>query len=741
VVRLRSRDVGAAPGGGDRAVYARRVASPGLGVCAGGRRRRRPTGSAERPRDYASASTVRYLPLVVGATVMVAVVPVAVSLSLRAFGVMSSPWLSMALAGALSFVASVSAGACWRKRNGQAELLFSELLLWGWVRRWRQDRKLAEATALLGLGATARSAGDQTVGAADGGRLLAQLAHALELQDPYLRGHSRRVARHAAMIARRMGLADEEVDRIRVAAVVHDVGKLRTPPEILNKPGPLGDLEFDAIRRHPVDGAELAAVLEDPQLTAIVRHHHERVDGTGYPDRLCGEAIPLGARIIAVADTFDAVTSTRAYRSAGRHSQAIGILRDSAGSQLDAAAVRAFVGYYSSNRIALSWAIASAVLRRAMSWLNGDPVAAAPVCSGKFAAAAVATAAIGSAAAVAPIAAVNAAGMLAAAPSVTQQPGQFGGGWPAQHRGQPAANNQQRQPAPANSLAHLAAAWMSSPLPGQPGVLRGAAFPAIGPPPLDPVNSSRSPARARNLAASLFAAPSPTPSRNTTPTSAASLTNPLPGTSSAPSTENPAATAQPSPTPQSSTHRPSGPEAGNRSARPHGTGQGSSHANTGPNNPGNTHGQGHANRSGQGNAHGQGNGGGQGNASGQGNGGGQGNPGGQGNANGEGNGGGQGNPGGQGNGGGQGNPGGQGNAYGQGNGGGQGNPGGQGNAYGQGNGGGQGNPSGQGNANGQGNGGGQGNANGQGNGGGQGNPGGQGNANGHGDRGAHAANA
>ena len=713
VVRLRSRDVRATPGVGDRTVYARRAAMPRLGVCAGRRRRGRPNGSAERPREYASASTVRYLPLVVGATLMVAVVPVVASLSLRAFGVISSPWLSMALAGALSFVASVSASACWRKRKGQAELLFSELLLWGWVRRWRQDRKLAEAAALLGLGASARPAGDQPLRAAHEGQLLTQLAHALELQDRYLRGHSRRVARHAAMIAQRMGLADDEVDRIRVAAVVHDVGKLRTPPEILNRPSPLGDAEFDEIRRHPVDGADMTAVLDDPQLTAIVRHHHERVDGTGYPDHLCGEAIPLGARIIAVADTFDAVTSTRAYRSAAQHSQAIDILRDSAGSQLDPAAVRAFVGYYSSNRMALSWAIASATLRRAISWLNGDPVAAAPVFSGKFAAAAVVTAAIGSATAVAPIAAVNASAMLAAAPTVTEQPGQFGVGWPAQHRGQPAASNQQRQSAAANSLA-LVPAWMSSPH-GQAGALRGAAFPPIGPPPLVPVNSSSLLAPTPNLAATFFAPPSLTPSSNTTPTSAAGLTNPLPGTSSASSTENPPATAQPSPRPQPNTHRPSGPETGNRSANPHGTGQGSSHANAGPNNPGNAYGHGQANPSGQGNAYGQGNGGGQanpsgqGNAYGQGNGGGQADPSGQGNAYGQGNGGGQANPSGQGNaygqgnGGGQANPSGQGNAYGQGNGGGQANPSGQGNAYGQGNGGGQANPSGQGNAHGQGN--------------------------------------
>jgi HD-GYP domain-containing protein (c-di-GMP phosphodiesterase class II) len=95
------------------------------------------------------------------------------------------------------------------------------------------------------------------------------------------------------------------------------------------------------IKLHPAEGADMTVVLDDPQLTAIVRHHHERLDGTGYPDRLSGEAIPLGARIIAVADTFDAITSTRPYRGAAPHKRALEILRQESGAQLDPDAVRA----------------------------------------------------------------------------------------------------------------------------------------------------------------------------------------------------------------------------------------------------------------------------------------------------------------------------------------------------------------------------------------------------------------
>ena len=180
---------------------------------------------------------------------------------------------------------------------------FGDLLLWGWVRRIRAERKLTSAAAVLSA-----SDGEDT-GAQD--RVLHQVAAALDAQDPYLAGHSKRVARYAAITAKRMGLPAEEVARVRSAATIHDVGKLRVPDEVIRKPAGLTDAEVEEVQRHAVHGADMVAGLRDPELTSIVRHHHERFDGGGYPDGLRGVGIPLGARIVAVADTFDALTSPR----------------------------------------------------------------------------------------------------------------------------------------------------------------------------------------------------------------------------------------------------------------------------------------------------------------------------------------------------------------------------------------------------------------------------------------------
>ncbi|MFL5861684.1 MAG: HD-GYP domain-containing protein, partial [Solirubrobacteraceae bacterium] len=334
---------------------------------------------------------------------MVAIVPVAVSVALRWFGVIASAWLSTAIAVLLSFAAAFAGSLYWRERRGAGELLFSELLLWGWLRLYLEDRKVARASRLLDLEQRRRAASEESLSVAHRQQLLRQLAAALEGQDSYLRGHSRRVARHAAGIAVSLGLPDEEVGRIRAAALIHDVGKLHMPPQILNKPGRLTGAEFELIKLHPTDGARMSMALGDPALTAIVRHHHERLDGSGYPHHLAGDEIPLGARIVAVADTFDAVTSTRTYRRAARHKEAIAILRKDAGSRLDPGAVSAFLGYYSGHRAALIWTISTAMLRRGVSWLTGDPAAAAPIASGKLGATVLATTALGGAVVVAPV--------------------------------------------------------------------------------------------------------------------------------------------------------------------------------------------------------------------------------------------------------------------------------------------------------------------------------------------------
>ncbi len=131
------------------------------------------------------------------------------------------------------------------------------------------------------------------------------------------------------------------------------------------------------IKRHPADGARMAGVLHDPELTAMVLHHHERIDGTGYPSGLSGEEIPLGARIIAVADTFDAITSARPYRPARPHKLALDILKDEAGTQVDPAVVQAFLGHYSGRRSVALWSLVANLPQRATSWFGGSFVSVA----------------------------------------------------------------------------------------------------------------------------------------------------------------------------------------------------------------------------------------------------------------------------------------------------------------------------------------------------------------------------
>ena len=276
---------------------------------------------------------------------------------LRESGAVESMWVALAVGVAMSLAASQVGAALW-KAKANSDLLFSELMLWGWVQRWRSERRVAAATNLLGLsvGRSDAITGGQLSGA-EKKRLLTQLTSSLESSDPYTHGHSRRVARHAANIAKQMGLSGGEIAKIRAAGAMHDVGKVETPTAVLHKAGRLTDEEFDIVKRHPVDGADMVATLDDDELTAIVRHHHERLDGTGYPDGLAGDEIPLGARILAVADTFDAITSTRPYRQANPHKKALDILRTEAGTQLDPEAVKAFIECYSGMKPVAFWAV------------------------------------------------------------------------------------------------------------------------------------------------------------------------------------------------------------------------------------------------------------------------------------------------------------------------------------------------------------------------------------------------
>jgi putative nucleotidyltransferase with HDIG domain len=173
---------------------------------------------------------------------------------------------------------------------------------------------------------------------------LTALSAAVEERDPFARGHASRVAVLAHSLARRRGFDRERTARLRTGAVLHDIGKLAVPREVLLKDGPLDEVEVAQIQRHPTAGGRMlrgiGAALE---ALPCVLFHHERWDGAGYPSGRCGDDIPLEARILAVADSFDAMTSTRPYREARRAVDALAELERCAGTQFDPQLVDAFV--------------------------------------------------------------------------------------------------------------------------------------------------------------------------------------------------------------------------------------------------------------------------------------------------------------------------------------------------------------------------------------------------------------
>ena len=176
------------------------------------------------------------------------------------------------------------------------------------------------------------------------------LANALEAKDADTRGHSERVAELSRRIAVVVGLDGDDVAAVGEAGLLHDIGKIGVPEPTLRKPGPLSPDEWQAMRRHPMVGAQIVAPFDVFARSApFIRHHHERWDGSGYPDGLAGHAIPLGARIVAVADVFDALTSTRPYRAALGPAAALAHLIGEAGRTLDEHVVAACAGLVRSS--------------------------------------------------------------------------------------------------------------------------------------------------------------------------------------------------------------------------------------------------------------------------------------------------------------------------------------------------------------------------------------------------------
>ena len=250
-------------------------------------------------------------------------------------------------------------------------LLELEEVTLGQVRGVSASVGVADLTAAVtpeGLLAAARE-GLEVARAAGGGRVaespgvapalaagaqadvVSALVSALQERDRYTGDHSESVVDVAGRVAEALGVAPAEVERIRTAALLHDIGKVGVPDKVLHKPGPLDDDEWELMREHPAIGERiLRAIPGMGQVAKIVRHEHERWDGSGYPDGLAGADIPLGSRIILACDAYHAMTSDRPYRAAMSHTDAVGELTAGAGTQFDPEVCQALVGYLYGRR-------------------------------------------------------------------------------------------------------------------------------------------------------------------------------------------------------------------------------------------------------------------------------------------------------------------------------------------------------------------------------------------------------
>lgn len=319
-------------------------------------------------RAASSSNRVRGLfPQAVVATTGVVVLPVLIALAMVIAG-LPEPEVAVAtfVGLALACCAAAVGSALWLRKTESVDVAFGELMLWRWARRKRAEEKI-EATAEVLIHPV-----DHTLTDEERLEMLHELAVALEVKDPYTHGHSRRVERHAYRTAMALGLSSQDIEDLRTAASLHDVGKIDIPDAILRKPGPLTEAEQEVIKAHPEIGAELVRPAVPQTVTEAILHHHERWDGHGYPSGLAGSDIPLAARIIAVADAYDAITSARPYKTGSARRDAVAVLERGSGVQFDAEVVAAFISTLPSAVPALAGLLLLAwpaqVLRKSAVW-------------------------------------------------------------------------------------------------------------------------------------------------------------------------------------------------------------------------------------------------------------------------------------------------------------------------------------------------------------------------------------
>jgi HD domain len=294
--------------------------------------------------QYGHLDVKRYLPYAIVMTLAVMLVPILMVVALIVAADPNPPLFVTTSIGVVFGMLAVAVGsAWWLRKPDSSEISFGDLMIWGWWRRKRAEDRIARGTRLLGLDRSGHPRMHQTVSRERQLHILRELTGALESKDPYTHGHSRRVERHVYRTAMAMGLHSADVEDLRKVAALHDVGKIRVPDRILRKPEALTKEERSILEDHVVVGAWMVSSAGNADVVSGVRHHHEKWDGSGYPDGLAASEIPLFSRIIAVADTYDAITSTRPYRAGADRERAIEVLRAEAGRQFDPKVVEAFI--------------------------------------------------------------------------------------------------------------------------------------------------------------------------------------------------------------------------------------------------------------------------------------------------------------------------------------------------------------------------------------------------------------
>lgn len=251
---------------------------------------------------------------------------------------------ALALVGGLTIAAVLIGARLWELHHSSWLFSFGDLMLWNWVRRHRAEKRLVRNTRLLGFDRTGRFQGDVIVtDYKDRLELLAEIADALDGKSTFTVNHADRVEHLAHDIGEVLGLGEDRLKKLDTAAFLHDIGNIRIAEDVLRKPEELSAAEREDVESHALLGAMMAYEVVTRDVADGILHHHERWDGDGYPNGKSGEQIPLFARIIAVAEAYDAMTSTRPHRQSLSPAAALEVLVGAAGSQFDPRVVEALV--------------------------------------------------------------------------------------------------------------------------------------------------------------------------------------------------------------------------------------------------------------------------------------------------------------------------------------------------------------------------------------------------------------